>query len=805
MSKYPSYPGLFNKYSSRILSLILGIKFMAPKCDIFMLCYKITKLMSKLNIKQVTIALLLGYARSLLLFFFSFYISFAGEFPQEAFSLEISEEKKCSAQSPKYCKFKLKIYHLKDDFQDKFCEDAIKCREVEVLENYGEKYEYRGNYIFFDGVDLRMLATNYKKDYYEYIYNEACIKKEEKEYCLDFFHEDDEKNFLCYDNYRNIFEDKFDIEIAKYCFQKYRLNKKSNNQKNSFFKPYEIDNLFLFEIERLYINLYKRYGANEVDIKKSFTKEESFKKMLEIANEIDLYLVEEGNGSYQWLEEEDIGDEEIDKKIVTKIKAEDGKTISEPRLIFIAKKLQDHLLADDNGKYDFILRRSEKFNLSYDKRNIHNYSESRICAYIKGDENKVITCVNIKAPKFCPAITFRDKQIYEVFNSNTVPDGSKGRFATFTKTPAEVKAEGFCDYGDNLIESSSGKPTMYCRDDGTWDIDGFKNGCVRQKCPAIYITQNPTGYEDIKENQYILLQGSNIDGSYNNGYKPREYGYAIWPTSDVEKGVSATKCIAGYEIDGSLPKMTCGQYGKWNFESLESRCKRIVCEASSGRNNFPQTNASTSLQERKKFKDDGESLAEPFAVATECADNSYDMPTAGVPTAYCNYDGKWEFENLCTKGCENIEKEGKKRDYWDDNVNHEQSPNDNRLTTPVYSAASSTETYPFSYDQNNGFSKWKRKRDKIIIKNSYDGTKIIDERIIDGLSRKLEIKNLSTPSCKETWSCYIYVNGVSVPQYGTTPYSQPPLGCSNLVVSSRNTAYNIHAKITYSSREHTGS
>ena len=50
-------------------------------------------------------------------------------------------------------------------------------------------------------------------------------KKKEK-YCLDFSDEDDEKNFLCYNNYLNIFEDKFNIEIAKYCFQQYSSKKK---------------------------------------------------------------------------------------------------------------------------------------------------------------------------------------------------------------------------------------------------------------------------------------------------------------------------------------------------------------------------------------------------------------------------------------------------------------------------------------------------------------------------------------------------------------------------------------------------
>ena len=279
-------------------------------------------------------------------------------------------------------------------------------------------------------------------------------------------------------------------------------------------------------------------------------------------------------------------------------------------------------------------------------------------------------------------------------NSDATQDKSSSRFATFAKTPAGVIAEGFCDYGDNLIESSSGKPTMKCRDDGEWVISGFKNSCVRQKCPAIYITQdptdktkdkNPTGYEDNENNKNILLQGSNIDGSYNNGYQPENYGYAIWSTSYVGEKVSATKCIAGYEMvkksensDETLPPtMTCGQYGKWNFDSLKNSCKRIVCEASTSsyRNYFRKTNASTSLQRSIK--------EETFDVADECADESYDMPTAGKPTAYCNYKGQWEFENLCTKSCENIGEEGKRRDYWDDNVNHEQSPNTDSLTTSL--------------------------------------------------------------------------------------------------------------------------
>ena len=132
-----------------------------------------------------------------------------------------------------------------------------------------------------------------------------------------------------------------------------------------------------------------------------------------MASSINLYLVEE-NGSYQWLEKDDIGRREI----VTKIKTEKGGEISEVTLRLIAKKLQDHLLADDKA-YNYILRRSEKFNLSYEKRNIHDYSESRICAYIKKeDENEIIACTNIEAPKFCPAIIFRDDKIYEIFNSD---------------------------------------------------------------------------------------------------------------------------------------------------------------------------------------------------------------------------------------------------------------------------------------------------------------------------------------------------------------------------------------------------
>ena len=752
--------------------------------------------------------------------FFNIFFANAAEvgfrFPDEAFQLEVKKNTKCSPQESQNCQFTLKIHKLKTTFKNKICGLDNECLNLpDLLTNYPDKYELDDNYILFDKVDLKMLATNYNKNKYQYIYSKACHEKNKKLYCLDFADKNSEKNLLCYYNYKQIFNDNPDHNISKYCFQNFSIK-----QKNSLFQPYEIDNSFASKIERLYIKLYNRKGTHRPNIKTAFSKVEAFKQMLVIADEIGLYLwLDSDKYNYKWLKKTKKSDKLIyfylkEKKIsfnkieITETTRDVIKSIPNTLLILSTKKLGEYFL--DNDK--FLLRKDEKFDLTYNKKNMINFKKSRICVSTKEDgKDQIIACTDIEDPKLCPAIVMRDKQIYEIFNANTISRGLSSQFAIFDKTPANVTTKGFCDYGDNLINSALGNPEMKCLKNGKWDFSSFKNSCIRQKCPAIYITEDPTSSND----ENIILQGSNADGSYNNNYQPKKYGYAIWETSAAGK-IKAKKCIAGYKPNGSLPEMFCGQYGKWGFESLKSPCQRIVCPPSQGRNNFPKKNASTSLKRSI--------IGDTFAIAQSCSTPDYDMPTATnpdgkkiKPTAYCSHEGKWEFENLCTKSCENIAKEGNDSKYRNDKVNYNQSANNDSLTTNPY-GKSSQNTYPFAYEQNNGFSKWERAKDKLIEQEDTSNilvngavasdAKISDKRNIDGLTRKLEISNLSKPSCKEKFICTIIIPGkppITKVEIRTSPPSinADCNGGWNLI--ERTTSYNNEVKITYEAIENDGS
>lgn len=764
------------------------------------------------------------FTKVIIFAFFNIFFANAAEvgfkFPDEAFQLEVKKNTKCSPQESQNCQFILKIHKLKTTFKNEICGSDNECLNLpNILTNYPDKYELYDNYILFDKVDLKMLATNYNKNKYQYIYSKACHENNKKLYCLDFADKNSEKNLLCYYNYNQIFNDNPDHNISKYCFQNFSIK-----QKNSLFQPYEIDKSFASEIERLYIKLYNRKGTHNPNIKTAFSKVEAFKQMLLIADEIGLYLwLDSDKYNYKFLKKTKKSDKSIyfylkEKEIsfnkieITETTRDVIKSIPNTLLILSTKKLGEYFLENDK----FLLRRAEKFDLTYNKRNMITFEKSRICVSAKEDnEDQIIACTDIEAPKLCPAIIMRDKQIYEIFNANTISKGLSSQFATFDKTPANVTTKGFCDYGDNLINSALGQPEMKCLKNGKWDFSSFKNSCIRQKCPAIYITEDPTSSND----ENIILQGSNADGSYNNNYQPKKYGYAIWETSAVGK-IKAKKCIAGYKPNYSLPEMFCGQYSKWNFNSLKNPCQRIVCLPSQGRNNFPKKNASTSLKRSI--------IGDTFAIAQSCSTPDYDMPTATnpdgekiKPIAYCNHEGKWEFENLCTKSCENITKEGNDSKYRNDKVNYNQSANNDSLTTNPY-GKSSQNTYPFAYEQNNGFSQWERAKDKIeLVENTSSVhavgnqtmlAKIKDKRFIGGLKRELEVKNVILPKCIENYTCTKTVPApppvftITTPIFLTSMQDPTGVACDpgTIVVTNRTTTYNIESSIKYNANEHTG-
>lgn len=223
-------------------------------------------------------------------------------------------------------------------------------------------------------------------------------------------------------------------------------------------------------------------------------------------------------------------------------------------------------------------------------------------------------CVDIKIPKFCPAIDFGESEFDSSgkdtslgkTNLNEIHQSHKDRtighsnglvsniHAEFNPTFAGVSAiNGKCNGFWKSI-SNNKKPTLNCGADGKWR--NIEYDCVRYSCPA-KITSGVTR----------IIGAGNI-GEYPSNYSPNgeidpgsSHGYANWAefthTTDLAIYIDANTCITGYKRIGSDPQVNeqgdifgfsggknprrlCNQKGDWmGGSNISDPCQRIQCVA----------------------------------------------------------------------------------------------------------------------------------------------------------------------------------------------------------------------------------